>query len=229
MTQLTDPTSTRLRLAISGTFGVGKTTTTEAVSIATGLPRTHALTSREILADLLPGRSVQQLSGRELLLVGLRRLEERIHHEARLDGGFVSDGSVIHEWVYGAARMRMGLNPGAGPGTRLVRGLAALPSRRFYREYLDAYGTVVKHRAKRLYHSFVHLPVEFDLPEDGHRPVSEPFRHLSDRLLIQTLEELEIPYHIVRGSVRQRVQHILDHYELRAVVPVEEAILQVVS
>ena len=45
-----DPAPPRVRLAISGTFGVGKTTTAEAVAIAAGIPRTHALTSREILA-----------------------------------------------------------------------------------------------------------------------------------------------------------------------------------
>jgi hypothetical protein len=93
---MTQPT--RLRLAISGTYGVGKTTTAEAVAIAAGIPRTHALTSREILADLVSGKTVQELTAMELVLLGLRRLEERIHNEAAIDGSFVSDGSVIHEW-----------------------------------------------------------------------------------------------------------------------------------
>ena len=215
---------TRLRLAISGTFGVGKTTTAEAVAIAAGVPRTHALTSREILRDLVPGKTVQELSGMELLLLGLRRLEERIHNEAEIPGSFVSDGSVIHEWVYGEARMRVGINPGAGFLLRTVKGIAGRPYRRFYQSYMDAYGVIVKNRARRLYDAYVHLPVEFEMERDGHRPVSEPFRLLSDRLLIDTLDEIGVPYHVVGGSVRERVDKILQLHQLPLAVPVDEAI-----
>lgn len=153
---MTQPT--RLRLAISGTYGVGKTTTAEAVAIAAGIPRTHALTSREILADLVPGKTVQELTAMELVLLGLRRLEERIHNEAAIDGSFVSDGSVIHEWVYGEARMRVGINPGAGVLLRTTKAVLGLPSRRFYQRYMNNYGIIVKNRAKRLYDAYVHLP-----------------------------------------------------------------------
>src|SRR6184192_3377689 len=93
-----------LRLAVSGTYSSGKTTTSEILSIATGMPRTDALTAREILVELLPGRQFQELSAGELLMLGLRRLEERIHTEAAQPGSFISDGSVLHEWVYGEAR-----------------------------------------------------------------------------------------------------------------------------
>jgi len=215
---------TRLRLAISGTFGVGKTTTAEAFAIAAGIPRTHALTSREILADLVPGKTVQELNGMELLLLGLRRLEERIHNEAEVPGSFVSDGSVVHEWVYGEARMRVGINPGAGLVVRATKAVLGLPYRRFYQSYMDAYGVIVKNRARRLYDAYVHLPVEFPMKEDGHRPVSEPFRLLSDRLLVETLDELGIPYHVVGGSVPERVEKILALHRLPVVVPVDEAI-----
>lgn len=215
---------TRLRLAISGTYGVGKTTTAEAVAIATGIPRTHALTSREILADLVPGKTVQELTAMELVLLGLRRLEERIHNEAAIHGSFISDGSVIHEWVYGEARMRVGINPGAGMLLRATKTMLGLPSRRFYQRYMNNYGTIVKNRAKRLYDAYIHLPVEFDMREDGHRPVSEPFRLLSDQLLTDTLDELDIPYQIVGGSVEERVEQILTLHHLPQAVPVDEAI-----
>lgn len=214
----------RLRLAISGTFGVGKTTTAEALAIATGIPRTHALTSREILADLVPGKTVQELSSMELQLLGLRRLEERIHNEAAVPGSFISDGSVIHEWVYGEARRQVGINPGAGTLLRISTAVLGLPYRRYYRDYLTAYGIIVKARAQRLYDAYIHLPVEFPMEQDGHRPVSEPFRRLSDDLLIDTLDELGIPYHVVGGTVHDRIEQILTLHQLPIVVPVEEAI-----
>jgi hypothetical protein len=51
-----------LRLAVSGTYSSGKTTTSEALSIATGIPRTDALTAREITVNLFPGRRFHELS-----------------------------------------------------------------------------------------------------------------------------------------------------------------------
>jgi hypothetical protein len=213
-----------LRLAVSGTYSSGKTTTTEALSIAAGIARTDALTAREILVDLIPGKQFQQLNASELLMLGLRRLEERIHTEAQQTGSFVSDGSVLHEWIYGEVRMRIGINPGASLGHRAVKRVAGIPVKPFMQRYMDAYGGVVKARAKRLYDVFVHLPIEFQMQADGHRPVSEKYRQLSSDLLIETLEELEIPYHIVGGTVPERVERIVDLFSLPLVVPVDEAV-----
>ncbi|MBZ9644981.1 ATP-binding protein [Streptomyces sp. PSKA30] len=213
-----------LRLAVSGTYSSGKSTTTEALSVATGIPRTHAMTSREILKDLVPGKLVQELTAAELTALGLRRLEERIHHEAAQPGSFIADGSVIHEWIYGVARMRVGINPSAGFGLRAVKNVVGLPYKNFYKQYMHAYGLTVKSRAARVYDAYVHLPVEFPMAEDGHRPVSEKFRRLSDSLLIETLEELQIPYHIVGGTVAERLTKIVDIFDLSPVMPLEEAI-----
>jgi nicotinamide riboside kinase len=213
-----------LRLAVSGTYSTGKSTTTEALSVATGIPRTHAMTSREILRDLVPGKQVQELSAHELIALGLRRLEERVHHEAAQPGSFIADGSVIHEWIYGVARIRVGINPGAGAVVKAIKVIVGLPYRRFYKQYMDAYGTVVKARAKRIYDAYVHLPVEFPMTADGHRPVSERFRTLSDELLIEALDELGVPYHVVGGTVRERIDKIVDIFGLPLVMPLDEAI-----
>jgi len=213
-----------LRLAVSGTYSSGKTTTTEALSIAAGIPRTDALTAREIVVDLIPGKSFQQLIASELLMLGLRRLEERIHTEAAQPGSFVSDGSVLHEWIYGEVRMRIGINPGAPLLQRAVKRVVGIPSKPFMQRYMDAYGVVVKARTKRLYDHFVHLPIEFGMQADGHRPVSEKYRVLSDQLLIETLEEIGMPYHVVGGTVPERVEKILGLFGLPVAVPVDEAV-----
>lgn len=214
---------TNLKLAISGTYSTGKSTTTEALSIATGIPRTHAMTSREILIDLIPGKTVMELNAMELIKLGLRRFEERVHNEA-IPGPFISDGGVFHEWVYFEARMRIGINPGAPKWFQVIRSIVGLPVKRFYQKYIDIFGEVTRRRAKLLYDAYVHLPVEFDMTPDGHRPVSEPFRRLSDHLLIETLEKLDIPYHIVGGSITERVTKIIELFDLPIVVPVEEAV-----
>lgn len=214
----------RIRLAISGTYSTGKSTTTEALSIATGIPRTHAMTSREILLDLIPGKTVMELNAMELVMLGLRRFEERVHNEGVGVDSFISDGGVFHEWVYFEARMRVGINPGAPWWVGAVKRVTGLPVKHFYQRYTDTLGVVTKSRAKRIYDAYVHLPVEFDMDPDGHRPVSEKFRRLSDELLIQSLEEIGLPYHIVGGSVRERLEKIIDIFDLPLVVPLDEAI-----
>ncbi|MEU9470777.1 ATP-binding protein [Streptomyces avermitilis] len=212
-----------IHLAISGTYGTGKSTTAEALSVATGIPRTHAMTSREILMDLIPGKQVQELNAFELMKLGLRRLEERIHNEA-LPGSFISDGSVVHEWVYGEARMRVGINPGATWWLRAIKSVAGWQVKKFHQQYMDMYGEITKSRARRLYDAYVHLPVEFEMERDGHRPVSEEFRRLSDELLIESLEEMGIPYHVVGGTVQERLAKIVELHDLPLVMPLEEAI-----
>lgn len=216
----------RIRLAISGTYSTGKSTTTEALSIATGIPRTHAMTSREILIDLVPGKTVMELSAMELVMLGLRRFEERVHNEGAGIDSFISDGGVFHEWVYFEARMRVGINPGADWWVGALKKVLGLPVKHFYQAYTDTLGVVTKARAKRIYDAYVHLPVEFDMHKDGHRPVSEKFRRLSDELLIQSLDELGIPYHIVGGSIPERIEKIVQIFDLPVVVPIEDAIEQ---
>ncbi|WGD37207.1 AAA family ATPase [Lysinibacter sp. HNR] len=211
-----------LHLAISGTYSTGKSTTTETLSLLSGIPRTHAMTAREILMDVVPGKQLQELNSTELIALGLRRFEERVHNEAKNDA-FISDGSVIHEWVYGQARLMIGINPGAPWPLRAIRKTAGLSSERFYKRYMDSYGSIVKSRAARTYDAYVHLPVEFPLHKDGHRPVSESFRRLSDQILTETVRELKIPLYVVRGTLEERVEKITRLFNLPTVMPVEQA------
>ncbi len=214
----------RLRLAVSGTYSSGKTTTSEALSVATGLPRTDALTAREIVVDLIPGKRFADLDAGDLLALGLRRLEERIQGEAQQPGSFISDGSVLHEWIYGEARMVLGINPGAPLVHRAVKRVVGMPMKPFMQRYLHAYGVVAKARSLRQYDAFVHLPVEFEMAADGHRPVSEKYRTVADRMLIDTVQELGIPLHIVRGTVGERVERIVELFDLSLIMPIDRAI-----
>ncbi|KGI82915.1 ATP-binding protein [Actinopolyspora erythraea] len=214
-----------MKLAISGTYSTGKSTTSEALSIATGIPRTHAKTSRELLVDLVPGKTVMELNAMELVKLLLRRFEERVHNETS-DNAFISDGGVFHEWVYFEARMRVGINPGASWWFKAIKKITGLPVKHFYQRYANMLGEVTRARAQRIYDAYVHLPVEFDMEPDGHRPVSEEFRRLSDDLLIEALDEMGIPYHVVGGSIPDRLEKIIKTFDLPVVVPVEDAIAE---
>ncbi|MBJ7018580.1 AAA family ATPase, partial [Vibrio cholerae] len=82
-----------MKIAISGTYSTGKTTLTEALSIATQVPRTQARTMREILPDAVPGKTLEQCNPAELHNLGLSRLSERVVNEERCGDKFFSDGS----------------------------------------------------------------------------------------------------------------------------------------
>ncbi|KUO22650.1 AAA family ATPase [Streptomyces dysideae] len=214
---MTRPLTQVRRFAVSGTYCTGKTTTTIALSHLTGIPRTHARTMREILVDALPGKRLEDCTAPELFQLGIRRFTERAVHESHLDDGFVSDGSSLHEWVYGKVRVRAGIHPSDGYDAG-----EAPPD--FFEEVIDNMGSVFKGHARQAYDVFIHLPVEFDLVTDGHRPVSERFRLMSDELLRATLDELAIPYHVVGGSIEHRLATIVDIFGLPARMGLDRAV-----
>ncbi|GAB2023341.1 hypothetical protein RyT2_24170 [Pseudolactococcus yaeyamensis] len=124
-----------IRLVISGTYSTGKTTTTIALSIATGIPLINALSAREILTDLYPGRRFEDMNSTELMALGLKRLEERIREEIVLYkecGSFISDGSVLNEWIYGTVRMKVGINPGSKLIHRVAKAVLGIPAKTFF-------------------------------------------------------------------------------------------------
>lgn len=175
---------------------------------------------REILPDALPGRRLEDCTAAELVQLGMRRYAERAIHESHLAGGYISDGSSLHEWVYGTVRVTAGINPNEVVDPDLPLSSESI----FFADVMDNIGSVVKQHAVRAYEVFVHLPVEFPLVADGHRPVSEAFRATSDQLLLDTLAELGIPNHIIGGSIPERLNKIVDTLGLDTVRPVGEAI-----
>lgn len=209
-----------MKIAISGTYSTGKTTTTLALAYYTGLPRTHAKTMREILPKALPGKRLEDATGPELVQLGFRRLMERSVRESHLED-FVSDGSSLHEWVYGMVRTELGMNP----NEETDKGNIVLTDDlKYLKEVMINFGAVAKDYAKETYDSFIHLPVEFTLVADGHRPVSELFRSRSNDLLLETIQELDIPYYVVGGTIAERLEKISEIYRLEPVMSVEEAI-----
>lgn len=215
------------RVVVSGTYSTGKTTTATALSRATGIPLVRAASAREILTSLYPGRKFQHMSAEELLALGLQRLEERLRAETELragGGSFISDGSVLNEWAYAAVRTRIGLNPGAPVVQQVVRGALTLPSLPFLRRYSRAYGVMARSHSRESYTDVVHLPVEFEMRADGHRPVSERYRTMSDRDLFREFQQLDLPVYAIRGTVERRVESAIRTLGLPQVCPVAEAV-----
>ncbi|MEE1784154.1 AAA family ATPase [Streptomyces sp. SP17BM10] len=210
-----------MNLAISGTYSVGKTLTTMAVSHLTGLERSAAKTMRELLPVSVPGKTLEECTAPEIIMLIMRRNQERAVNESHLPAGFVSDGSSLHEWCYGTVRVLVGINPNESVSLENVEMTDEI---RFFSRVMEQMGVPAKQHAKASYDSFVHLPIEFPLVEDGHRPVSERFRTLADEMLLKVLSELEIPVHVVGGTIPERLEKILDIYGFAPKMSIEEAI-----
>jgi hypothetical protein len=213
-----------VKIAISGTYSAGKTSTVMALSHFTGIPRTLAQTIREIMPDAVPGKSLAEVTPAEYLQLAMRRHTGRVAHEALLGDSFVSDGSSLQEWIYAAGRVRFGMNPSASEA-----GSAAPPvlsdEMRFFDEVVAQYGHAFRQHVKGTYDFFIHLRNQRPISADGHRPLNEDFRAFCDDQLRRTLADLEIPHYVVGGTIPERLQTIVELCHLPTVMSVEDAVV----
>ncbi|MFI9503725.1 AAA family ATPase [Nocardia sp. NPDC052566] len=186
-----------MRIAVVGAYGNGKTTLTTKLADLLDLPRVHGAPMRNPVGTV--PKSLEDCSDLELLQLTLRRFAERITAEERV-GAFVSDGSSLHEWVYLAVRSAVGRHPDVD----------RLPpaSRSPYFDVVAHVGAVVQQRTAGSYDLFVHLPAEIPLAA-GETAINEQFRVLSDRLLLDTLDGLGCPVHVVRGDAEERLTQVV--------------------
>lgn len=213
-----------MRLGISGTYSSGKTLTAMAVSHYTSIPRTRAKTMREILPDAAPGKTLEQCTAPELLQMIMVRHADRAVHESRLPEGFVSDGSSLQEWIYGTVRVTVGINPNDSVGVTDLAAIEKTDEIRFFEAVIGQMGLAMKRHVGASFDAFVHLPNELPLATDGHRPVNERFRSMSDEMLLLTLDELKIPYHIVGGALDQRLERICELFGLQRAMSAAAAV-----
>lgn len=212
-----------MKLAISGTYSSGKTRTVMALSHYTGMPRTLAKAIREIMPDAVPGKTLAEVTPAEFVQLMMRRHVGRAVQEALLGDDFISDGSSLQEWLYGAARVLHGMNPNATAHLEYTEP----PSdgeMAFFEKVVAQFGFAFKQHVKRTYDAFVHLRHELPITNDGHRPMNEKFRTTIDDMLLAALDELRIPVHVVGGSFESRLDQIVDLFALSRVMPVAEAI-----
>jgi len=210
-----------VKLAISGTYSSGKTSTVFALAHLTGIPRTTAKTMREILPDAVPGKTLAQCSSAEFVQLVVRRHAERVKHEALLGDRFVSDGTSLQEWSYGTARVVYGIDPGASVGRRPLEQTAEM---HYFAEVFAQLGHAFKQHVASGFDAVVHLRHELPLRNDGHRPMNDEFRSTADQMLLETFAEIGLPVHVIGGGVPERLASIVELFGLPVIMPVEEAI-----
>jgi AAA domain len=215
-----------MRLAVSGTYSSGKTLTVMALAHHTGIPRTLALTMREILPAAVPGKTLAECTPAEYLQLAMRRHVGRAVNEALLGDDLVSDGSSLQEWIYGAARVRYGMNPALTAEADIpeIAPEDLSDEMRFFAAVVDQYGHAFRQHVKGAFDAYVHLRNELPLAADGHRPMNARFRETCDQMLLSTLDELQIPYHVIGGDLADRLATIVELFDLPTVMPVDASI-----
>jgi len=213
-----------MRIAISGTYSTGKTTTALALSFLTGITTTHARTMREILPTTFPGKRLEKCNFHELMELGMRRLSERIIAEQVLGNEFISDGCPLQEWIYSTTRMKTGLNPSEKPWKIKLHKKFFSSEWNVFENCISAFGNSVKKYTESHYDVIIHLPVEFPFVADGHRPTSEIYRNESEKLLCGTYNELNTKLIEVGGSLEQRLVRIVKALNLNMITTIDDAI-----
>lgn len=121
----------------------------------------------------------------------VQAFERRVDLEARASGSFIAEGAVISEWAEAEARRslrRRSLNP------------AMIPFQVLARKTLAAHAGVVSRRCGVAYDAIIHL--QSDLPSNSHEAL---FRETVNDLLLTILEQGDVPYLVVSGSVEKMV------------------------
>jgi hypothetical protein len=213
-----------MKIAVSGSYSTGKTTTTVALSLLTGIEMIHARTMREILPVVFPGKRLEECNPGEIVELIFTRLQERIVEETKHPDEYVSDGSFMQEWAYCAPRIKYGMNPGERRIVALWKKYTGLTQWKTFRDTMEVYGTMVKQRLNQ-YNLFIHLPIEFPLTADGHRPVNERFRSMCDRLLRNTYTELSLPVYEVKGNLQERLESAVRYLQLSPKMDIHDAIV----
>ncbi len=213
-----------MKIAISGTYSSGKTITVMALSHFTNYPRTLAKAIREIIVDAMPGKNLADVTPAEFLNLMMLRHTGRVAQEVLLPNGFISDGSSLNEWLYGAARIMYGMNPNATFADDTIQYRDISEEMQFFEKVVEQYGISFKRHVKNTFDFFIHLRHELPIKNDGHRPMNTRFRDTINKMMLSALDELKIPYYEVSGTIAERLSQITDLLEITTVINVEEAI-----
>lgn len=192
-----------MRIAVSGTYGTGKSTLAALLAMEAHIPLVAARGMRDFLKENFNGKPLDECDYLDLLELGVRRFEERVATEASHPHGFVSDGSTLNEWAYGLGRIRFGLSLGAQAEKHKQQ-------QSQFDAVINRMGRVFRDHAATAYDLVIHLPIEFPIDSDGHRPLMEEYRSFTNNLLRDAAADLGVPVIEVGGDTQVRTRRALE-------------------
>lgn len=197
-----------MKIAIVGAHGVGKTTLATALGALTPL----ATPVPTPMHNPVPGtsKSLQDCTDEEVIRLSQRRYTERIVQE-QTAADLISDGSVLHEWVYATIRLTLGIFPTADQEPRPSITSEVLLN------VVDDFTKEALSYAEQTYDQIFFLPIEFPLPREG-APISDRFQYEAHRRLFELVSLGSIPVRTLQGTHEERISAALAHLDARALV-----------
>lgn len=188
-----------MKIAIVGAHGVGKTTLTKVVEHETNLVAPVPTP----MHNPAPGenKSLQACSNEEVLRLSQRRYTERIVQE-HSGADIISDGSVLHEWVYAATRLRLGIYPDQTTSD------ARDPVSQAQLALVDDFTAEALAYTEDTYDAMFFIPIEFSLPQDN-PPISDRFQAEASAALYEAVSSLNMPVCVLSGSLELRMRQLL--------------------
>lgn len=218
-----------LKLLISGPFSTSKTITTKALSIATGIPSTFARNTHDILPSAFPEKCLDSLNATDLIELGLCRLEDRILNEANFTGPFISDFSIIDEWIYREMLLNQGIHPNTEIYYKILFDVIGWHEKLNTFDYLNSDRVNLKALAQQTYDAYVHLPIDYNMHLSVEQTAFEKTRTEFDKKLLASFKELGIPCHVVDGSIHHRLAMIINTLDLPMIHPIDDAITRAIK
>lgn len=188
-----------MKLAIIGAHGVGKTTLTKALEAASGLTAPVPTPMHNPVRGQL--KSLQDCTNAEVLQLSQRRYTERIVQE-HSQRDIISDGSVLHEWVYASVRLSLGIFPAEDQEP------SPSPTTETQLNLIDSFTEEALAYAEATYDEIFFIPVEFPLPREG-APISDRFQNEAHLRLFELISMTSKPVRVLRGSVEERLDTVL--------------------
>jgi hypothetical protein len=186
-----------MRLAITGAYGSGKSTLADAAAQRFDLQLTPIPPMRNPLGVTAEATACTPEQLAELVV---RRLIDRTGAESAQHS--VSDGSLLHDWVFAKTLILHGAQPRSGMETSPA-------GRRAVQETLGPMRRGLLARLASHYDVVVHLPIEFAMTEPS-PPINETFRERTDCYLLEELENAGIRPYTVAGALPARVDRLHD-------------------
>lgn len=190
------------RIALVGAWGAGKTTLAAELADRLQIPVVQGLGAMQVAG----AASVHDWTARELVEASVVRYGDRRVAEAA-EESFISDGGILHEYVYCTLRLLHGSYPG-GDGPRRDNAQLIDPAdRRGLASMMGVGLDTLRRHLTDSYTHVAHLPAELPLPACA--PIDHEFQHQTDLVIRRLCVDLGIDRIEVTGTVAERADRIV--------------------
>lgn len=173
----------KVRIALSGAHGVGKTTLCDQLT--------------NVFSEVFPNVSIVKVGNISRDLIAQKKVKPDVH------------SSIEDYYVYVSEYIRRLLNANGNfilHDRTLIDAMAYIGYNQNFSEYFwDMLSEITRLYTNQI-HIYFYVPIEFPLVLDGVRRNDEQYQRDIDGRIVKSLEKLYVPYVELRGTLEQRIE-----------------------